>query len=372
LGYLKMEWRKKMKRVLTLTIALLIFISISFCGVTTANPAISRISGTDEIETAVKVSQEGWDYTDTVVIARVDEFPDTLAGTVLAYQEDAPILLTKSKVLDDRTKNEIQRLGAYNAIVLGGEVAISPYVENELEAINMNVERIGGENRYETAKKIANRVGTGSKAVIAYGENFPDALAIAPHAAINGYPILLTHDKVLPKVTENTLEGVTHTIAVGGPAVISEEVKSQLPNPVRIAGRDRYETSIEIIKQLNMDTSEVYMATGLEFSYALVGSVLAAKDISPLLLTRGDNIPSVIEEFIREDVKKYTLIGDIDIEDALIDKDVPFSTGEVIELVEPTTVKVETHRGHGSGFFISEDGQIATNAHVVRVVSGLT
>lgn len=39
---------------------------------------------------------------------------------------------------------------------------------------------------------------------------------------------------------------------------------------------------------------------------------------------------------------------------------------EVIELIEPTTVLIETHRSQGSGFFISRDGQVATNAHVVR------
>jgi len=42
------------------------------------------------------------------------------------------------------------------------------------------------------------------------------------------------------------------------------------------------------------------------------------------------------------------------------------SVPEVIALVQPATVSVRTHRGSGSGFFVASDGQVLTNAHVVR------
>ncbi|MFP3441662.1 cell wall-binding repeat-containing protein, partial [Pantoea sp. SIMBA_133] len=54
---------------------------------------VERISGKDRYKTAIEVSKAGWEKSDTVVLARGDEYPDALAGAPLAYKYDAPILL---------------------------------------------------------------------------------------------------------------------------------------------------------------------------------------------------------------------------------------------------------------------------------------
>jgi len=276
---------------------------------------IERINGGDEIGTSIEVSKQGWDSAQTVIIARVDEFPDTLAGTVLAHKENAPILLTRPDRLNFNLQLEIMRLvrlGAEKAIILGGEAAVGKTVEEKLETLGLSTVRIGGENRYETSALIADYVGVQEKAVLAYGENFPDALAIAPYASVNGYPILLTSKDNTPDVVEKRLKGVDETIVVGGTAVISDDVVKSLPGASRIAGVDRYETAVKIAENSRMSGEGIYLATGLDFQYALVGSLLAAKDNSPMILTRGNSISSRTVDLIKRN-DTFKLIGGITI-----------------------------------------------------------
>jgi 5'-nucleotidase / UDP-sugar diphosphatase len=250
-----------------------------------------RIKGTDRYETAVEISKKGWESSDTVVLARGDSFPDALAGAPLAYKLDAPILLTGKGSLNGAVKEEIKRLGAKNVVILGGTGAVSNYVKYQLEGMGLDVERIGGENRWETAANIAARLGgSPDKAVVANGWNFPDALAVASYAARQGYPILLTDKDELPMATENALSGINHTIVAGGTAAVNADVFGELPDATRYSGIDRYATAAAIATELN-PSYRVYLANGKNFPDALAGSVLAAKENASMLLTMPDGLP---------------------------------------------------------------------------------
>ncbi|MFC0525538.1 glycoside hydrolase family 97 catalytic domain-containing protein [Pontibacillus salicampi] len=260
-----------------------------------------RIAGDDRYNTAIQIAQEGWESSETVVIARGDDFADALAGAPLAYKEDAPILLTKTDDLLKEVKEEIKRLGAKDAIILGGPNAISGYVSYQLEGIGLRVERVNGDNRYGTAMNIAARLdGNPDKAIIANGSRFPDALAVAPYAAENGYPILLTKEDSLPSQTVKALRGISQTAVVGGPGVVNDEILTELPQPTRYSGDDRYETAAAIAKELNNTGTTAFVSTGEEFADALTGSVLAAKQDGTTFLVRKDRAPDSIKEAYQE------------------------------------------------------------------------
>jgi alpha-tubulin suppressor-like RCC1 family protein/putative cell wall-binding protein len=254
-------------------------------------PAFFRLYGDDRFKTAVSVSTEGWDYgAETVVLARADDFPDALAGTPLAYGLNAPILLTDSATLSSDTRDEIDRLAPKDIIILGEKGAISTTIEETLKE-NYNVIRLGGQDRYETAATIAqymkdHNLISGNKAVIAYGENFPDALAVSSVAAHSHIPILLTDKDLIPDSTRQALKtmGVTETIIVGGNGVVGTTVESNLPMPTRFSGNDRYATAIAIANGMGVDPNLVYLATANDFPDALAGSVLAARTNSPIIL----------------------------------------------------------------------------------------
>lgn len=257
----------------------------------------NRVDGSTRYETAVEVSKEGWNQADTVVLSTGVDFPDALAGTPLAHQENAPILLTKQESLPEETLNEIKRLSPDEVIILGGEAAVSSGVENELNGLGVQSTRLAGKDRFETAQKISEKIKNPSNDyVVANGFSFADALAAAPYAANSGKPILLTREITLPQATEDTLEGADETLAVGGTAVISKQLYSELPNAERISGSTRYGTASEIVKQLDFNKDNAFMVNGENFPDALTGSVLAAKNQAPLLLTKSNGLPSETKE----------------------------------------------------------------------------
>lgn len=250
-----------------------------------------RIAGKDRIQTAIAVSRESCFYgAETVVLSRDDDFPDALTGVTLAEAYYCPILLTNKQTLSDQTEEEIARLRPKQIILLGSTGAISQEIEDEL-AESYKVIRLGGRDRYETAAAVArhlkeNNLLKTDKAVIAYGENFPDALAISSLAAYQRIPILLTETRQLPDATQNSLTelGIKETIIVGGTGVVGNEVERVLPAPVRYAGGDRYETALEIARQMNADSHLIYIATGKNFPDALAGAAFASWTNSPIVL----------------------------------------------------------------------------------------
>jgi len=270
----------------------------------------TRLSGEDRYETAINVSQSGWEQSEYVVLARGDQFPDALAGAPLAYKMDAPILLTGQKSLNKEVRAEIQRLGAKKVFILGGTGAVSNYVEYQIEGLDIDTERINGKDRFETAANIAARLGgSPEQAVVANGMDFPDALSVASYAARNGFPILLTEDDKLPKVTDRAISGIDHTIVAGGSGVVTEKVKDMLPDATRYAGKDRFETAATIATDLN-PSAKVFVATGMDFADALAGSVLAAKENASILLVQPNKLPEATEDAIDElDAANFTVTG---------------------------------------------------------------
>ena len=257
-----------------------------------------RFAGASRYETAVDISSKNWFEAYNVVLARGDSFPDALAGAVLANSAvvgGGPLLLTEPNRLRPEVLEEIQRLNANAVFVLGSTTAISKKVEDELKANGLQVFRIQGSDRYETAANISTTaIENSSQAFLASGTAFADALSISSYAASNGTPLLLTHPKRLPPSTLDALQrlGVTEITLIGGETAVGTEVESQLASSgytvTRLSGSDRFQTNIAIIDALNFNRDKMVVATGLSFPDALAGSVLAARENNPIVLVPKD------------------------------------------------------------------------------------
>ncbi|RAZ69560.1 cell wall-binding repeat-containing protein [Planococcus maitriensis] len=255
-----------------------------------------RLSGENRYDTAIAVSKQGWDSADTVVIARGDQYADALTAAPLADQEDAPVLLTRSGSLPATVAEEIERLGATKAIVLGGNLAVSEDVADQLGDLGLEVDRVGGKTRYDTAVAIADELETdATDAVVVSGMDFPDALSAGSYAAVNDKPILLTRPDSVPAVIEAELEGYETTTVIGGTLAVSEDVADSLPNATRVSGANRYLTSLAVAEQLFENAVEGLAANGQNFPDALTGNVLAAAYDAPMLLVKQDSVNEAVE-----------------------------------------------------------------------------
>ncbi len=268
-----------------------------------------RISGADRYITAVELSKEGWESSDTVVLARGDNYADALAGVPLAKKHDAPLLLSRTAKLPADTYEEIKRLGAKTVHVLGGTGAISDAVVKQLKSDGITVERISGADRFETAAKIAEKFGKSESAIVVSGTNFPDALSVASYAGSEGTPILLSRTESVPNATKAALVklGVENSLIIGGTGAISEKAASELPNSFRISGADRYKTSLEVAKYFGNPTDTVYVATGKSYADALAGGALAAKDDTGVYLV-GKSVPAELGEHLQKNGVEYVKV----------------------------------------------------------------
>lgn len=255
------------------------------------NNNLYRFGGNDRYDTSLNIFKSNWVSCDYALITTGEDFADALSAAPLAKKYNAPVILTKPDALSIDMESQINKAGVKNIFIIGGIGAISKDIENKIISMGITVNRIQGADRYSTSLEIAKYLNPKGEAVIATGENFPDALSVAPIAASNEMPILLVNkNRISSEVTKYIKDnGIKKTYIIGGDGVISTEYEnyiSRFTTVKRLYGSNRYKTNINVLTffQDRLKLSEIYYATGLNFPDALSGSVLAAAGNHPIVL----------------------------------------------------------------------------------------
>lgn len=120
----------------------------------------ARISGKDRFATAIAVSKQLYEARSEnhVVLASGANFPDAIAALNLSKAGDAtPILLTPAEGLNPFIEAELRRIATKDAkvTIIGGPNVVSDAVVQQIQTFGYQVERIHGQDRVETALKIA-------------------------------------------------------------------------------------------------------------------------------------------------------------------------------------------------------------------------
>lgn len=264
--------------------------------------ALSRVAGSNRYRTALEVSSAYFETADDVVLATGEAFADALGASSLAGALEAPVLITESGRLSSGVLDEITRLGAKRVVIAGGTRAIAPAVEQALRAAGLEAVRFGGENRYETAALLAEetlrvrRDAPGAGAVlIVRGDEFADALSVAPVAYAGRIPVLMVRTDALPGTTAAAVAdgGFDRAIVVGGTAAVSDQVADALGiASERVSGSNRYATAAAFALWADGEAlasfSEVGLATGRAFPDALAGGAALGSRGGVVLLTTPD------------------------------------------------------------------------------------
>lgn len=169
-------------------------------------------------------------------------------------------------------------------------------VSPSFAAREWQVTRISGKDRYDTSVEVSRRTFSHARyAIVASGENFPDALIGGTLGAQVLAPILLTSKNSIRQDTLEEIErlNVDKIFILGGTAAVSASIEKDLKliAPVeRLAGKDRYETASLISeKRYELRTNQeefvvgdgAYFVSGTNYPDALAAAPLIGQTDKP-------------------------------------------------------------------------------------------
>jgi putative cell wall-binding protein len=181
---------------------------------------VERVPGDDAVANAAALADRFLPNAKTALLVRgitgsADKsrgFVDVLAGGAWAASERMPVLLTDPFQLSTQTREYLERSHVQKVILVGGRIALGGSVTAELKRLGVEVQRVFGPTRFDTAAKIAALRATDPKdpsvlLIDGSGERlWVAAFAAALYSMRAAAPILLTDHDVLPPTTEAVLQ----------------------------------------------------------------------------------------------------------------------------------------------------------------------
>lgn len=227
---------------------------------------------------------------------------------------------------------------ALSAAIIAPVTVAPAGAQNQTSAVSTT--RYGGDDRYATALKVAEQVVTDAGgrtpwAVMVSGTSWPDAVVASSLAGALEGPLVLTPPSELPVDVQRFLEDaeVSNVIVVGShvapgvSAAVVSELIARGYRTERVAGHDRYTTSVSAAERLggilqgrNSSAPQVgdmpglgrtaIVASGEVFVDALVSGPVAALGRHPVLLTPRDRLhPDVAAYLTDAGVEHVVLMG---------------------------------------------------------------
>ncbi|WP_411681658.1 cell wall-binding repeat-containing protein [Clostridium thailandense] len=181
-----------------------------------------------------------------IVIVNAYGFADALSASSVAALNGYPIIMTSNSALTDEAKDMIKNIEPKEVYIIGGYASVGYNVKNQIRELVPSLESdnlisLAGDDRYETSLSICKYFNVNSDtAVIANGENFPDALSGSALAAKLNAPIVLTDGSDITKQKEFIdKSNFKNIILLGGPSSIDFSIEYELKDPSTITQEEK-------------------------------------------------------------------------------------------------------------------------------------
>lgn len=251
------------------------------------------MSGTDRFISGINASKKLYpNGTKNVVLISYTDIVDGYLSVPLATKLNAPILMVKPDGITNEVLAEIERLKVSSVYVIGGYDVVSNKVDLAIKnKFNMEVNRIGGNNRYITGINIAKEMDNFSSIIIAPNSNDAiDAAMVASVAAKNGMPILYSDVKVVNKDLKEYIKSnknINNIYLAGGTfnKTFIDDINTLGRNVETLDGSDRYETNVKGIIKFNSKFSNIVLVDNNVDGIS--ASLLGAKDGNVLFYTKN-------------------------------------------------------------------------------------
>lgn len=276
-------------------------------------------NGTEADQTTIGIAQVEFPNgvsSHTVVLASGSpgHLVDSLTAGPLAYQLQAPLLMTQSdsQLGSDLAyylqTNQIQTV--YLVGAAGGADAAALAAQIQQAVPGAKLIPLTGSDRAATAAAIAGAMPQSSTVFVASAEDahLVDAVAASPAAALLHAPILL--DTATAPPSSNLLQGATTTYVIGAAANYTQ-VNAQLPGVVPIVGATRNQTAVLLAQRFFPKATKAVVASGdnSDLQWTLDAGPLAAKWQVPLLLAEPGHDGSTVQYLAQSSVQELLVGG---------------------------------------------------------------
>lgn len=181
-----------------------------------------------------------------------------------------------------------------------------------------SIDRYSGNNRYETAFAVADAlkeqqgVDKFENIIVAYGDNYADALAGSYLAKVKDAPILVVNSRmesyVKAYIDENASKDGT-VYLLGGEGVVSRNFANSLTssgyNVKRLGGANRYETNMSILRESGVTNEDILVCSASSFADSLSASSVG----KPILLVNTSLYEEQKDLLSTFDTDRFYLIG---------------------------------------------------------------